>query len=311
MVATALTMTVIATVGCLPAAASPQSAPGLQWTPCPGQEGVECADLSVPLDPADPGKEQVSLALARRPATDPAARIGSLVIEPGGPGLSGVEEVFAGHELATPEVAARYDIVGFDPRGVGRSDPLWCFTDDQMDRYLNEQAAVGWDVDPAAPEVAAFAQTAAGFGQGCAAANAPVLPYLGTHYAAADMNRIRTALGEQKLNYLGWSYGTKLGAVYADMFPDRVGRMVLDSAIDPALNIVQFNQGQSDALEAALRRFFDYCSTVADCPLPPGQQAATTALKAFMLGLPVARQTPEALTRSDVLSALTTAMYIP
>lgn len=301
----------VATVGCPNVGADPQTASALQWSPCPGQDGVECADLMVPLDPSAPQKGQIPLALARRPATDPSARIGSLVIEPGGPGLSGVEEVFAGHELATPEVAARYDIVGFDPRGVGRSDPLWCFTQDQMDRYLNQQAAAGWETDPSAPEVVAFAQTAASFGQGCAAANAQLLPYLGTRNVAADLDRIRAALGEDKLDYLGWSYGTKLGAIYADMFPDRVGRMVLDSAIDPSLNIVQFNKGQSEALEAALRRFFDYCATVADCPLPAGQQAATTALKDFMLRLPASRETPEALTRSDVLSALTTAMYIP
>lgn len=294
-----------------PAGAAPQTASQLHWVPCPKHAGVECADLVVPLDPAAPDRGQISLALARRPATDPAARIGSLVIEPGGPGLSGVEEVFAGNELATPDVAARYDIVGFDPRGVGRSDPLWCFTQDQMDEYLNQQAAVGWDTDASAPEALAFARTAASFGQGCAAANSPVLPYLGTRYAAADMDRIRVALDENKLDYLGWSYGTKLGAVYADMFPDRVGRMVLDSAIDPSLNIVQFNKGQSEALEAALHRFFDYCATEPDCPLPLGQEAATAALKDFIVKLPAIRESPETLVRSDVLSALTTAMYNP
>lgn len=267
--------------------------------------------MAVPLDPAAPELGQISLALARRPATDPSARIGSLVLEPGGPGLSGVEEVFAGHELSTPEVAAQYDLVGFDPRGVGRSDPLWCFTEEQMDQYLDELAEVGWDVDPFAPQVTAFTQKATSFGQGCAADNPELLRRIGTRYAAADLDLIRAALGEEKLNYLGWSYGTKLGAIYAEMFPDRVGRMVFDSAIDPALDLVEFNRGQSFALEAALRRFFDYCATIDSCPLPPGREAATAALKDFLVSLPVQRVSPETLTQADVMMALSTAMYKP
>lgn len=291
--------------------ADPESASLVKWVPCPGHEEVQCSELSVPLDPAAPELGTISLALARRPATDPSARIGSLVLEPGGPGLSGVEEVLAGDELSTPEVAARYDIVGFDPRGVGRSEPLWCFTEEQIGRYLDELAGVSWDLDPSTPQVAAFAQTAASFGQGCQADNPALLQRVGTRYAAADLDLIRAALGDEKLNYLGWSYGTKLGAIYADMFPHRVGRMVLDSAIDPALSLVEFNQGQSAALESALGRFFDYCSTVEGCPLPPGREAATAALKGFLLSLPVDRVTPETLTRADVMAALTTAMYDP
>lgn len=294
-----------------PTVDGPSTTPALQWRPCPGQDGVECTELAVPLDPEAPELGQISLALARRPATDPSARIGSLVLEPGGPGLSGVEEVFAGNELSTPEIAARYDLVGFDPRGVGRSDPLWCFTEEQMDQYLDQLAEIGWSVDPFAPQVTAFARTAASFGEGCEADNRELLRRVGTRYAAADLDLIRAALGEEKLNYLGWSYGTKLGAIYADMFPHRVGRMVLDSAIDPDLNLVEFNQGQSAALEAALRRFFDYCATVDGCPLPSGRDAATAALKDFLVSLPVQRATPDTLTQSDVMMALSTAMYNP
>lgn len=294
-----------------PATGTPQSAPMLQWLPCPGHDGVECAQLPVLIDPAAPELGRISLALARRPATDPSARIGSLVIEPGGPGLSGVEEVHAGNALSTPEVAARYDIVGFDPRGVGRSSPLWCFTGDQMDAYADELSSVSWEFDPLAPTSTAFAQTAASFGRGCANDNPQLLRHIGTRDAAGDLDQIRAALGEEKLTYLGWSYGTKLGAIYADMFTDRVGRIVLDSAINPALSISEFNHGQSQGLETALRRFFDFCATVEGCPLPPGQDAATRSLKAFLLTLPVNRVTPETLTRADAMSALTTAMYNP
>ena len=194
---------------------------------------------------------------------------------------------------------------------MGRSEPLWCFTEEQIGRYLDELAGVSWDLDPSTPQVAAFAQTAASFGQGCQADNPALLQRVGTRYAAADLDLIRAALGDEKLNYLGWSYGTKLGAIYADMFPHRVGRMVLDSAIDPALSLVEFNQGQSAALESALGRFFDYCSTVEGCPLPPGREAATGALKGSLLSLPVDRVTAETLTRADVMAALTTAMYDP
>ena len=302
---------VSATILSSPVAGSPQSAPALQWRPCPGHDGVECAELPVLIDPAAPEVGQISLALARRPATDPSARIGSLVIEPGGPGLSGVEEVFAGNALSTPEVAARYDIVGFDPRGVGRSSPLWCFTGEQMEGYSDELSSVGWEFDPLAPKSTAFAQTAASFGRGCANGNPQLLPYVGTRNAAGDLDQIRAALGEEKLSYLGWSYGTKLGAIYADMFTDRVGRIVLDSAINPALSISEFNFGQSQGLETALRRFFDFCATGEGCPLPSGQDAATRSLKAFLLTLPVNRVTPETLTRADAMSALTTAMYNP
>lgn len=295
-----------------PAAAVPVAeSPNLQWRPCPGHDAVQCADLLVPIDPAAPERGQVTLALARRPATTPDARIGSLVIEPGGPGLSGLEEVFAGVELSTPEVAARYDIVGFDPRGVGRSAPLWCFDTAQMDGYLDQLAGVGWELDASAAAVQEFAWTAESFGQGCADAGSALLPFLGTRYAAADLDRIRAALGEQTLTYLGWSYGTKLGAVYADMFPDRVGRMVLDSAIDPALSLVEFNAGQAQGLETALGRFLEYCSTTVECPLPAGRQAATVAMKGFLQSLPVERVTPGALTQADAMSALTTAMYDP
>lgn len=294
-----------------PTVDSAPAAPALQWRPCPGQDEVECTEVFVPLDPAAPELGQISLALARRPATDPAARIGSLLIEPGGPGLSGVEEVFAGNALSTPEVAARYDIVGFDPRGVGRSDPLWCFTEEQMNQYLDQLAEIGWSVDPFATPVTAFAKTATSFGQGCAADNPELLRRIGTRYAAADLDLIRAALGEERLNYLGWSYGTKLGAIYADMFPHRVGRMVLDSAIDPALNLVEFNKGQSAALEAALRRFFDYCAAADGCPLPQGRDAATAALKNFLVSLPVQRAAPDTLTQADAMMALSTAMYNP
>jgi len=308
----AIVMTsVTATVVCPPAFAGPQSTAVLQWRPCPKHDGVQCAELPVPIDPAMPELGTITLALARRPATDPSARIGSLVIEPGGPGLSGVEEVFAGNGLATDEVAARYDIVGFDPRGVGRSNPLWCFSGEQMDRYLDELSDVGWEFDPSAPNVMTFARTAAAFGQGCAADNRLLLSHIGTRNTAGDLDQIRAALGDEKLTYLGWSYGTKLGAIYADMFSDRIGRMVLDSAINPALSISDFNDGQSQGLEAALRRFFDFCTTVPGCPLPAGQEAATAALKVFLLTLPLQRETPNTLTRADGLSALTTAMYNP
>ncbi len=294
-----------------PATGTPQSALALRWLPCPGHDGVECARLPVLIDPAAPELGRISIALARRPATDPSARIGSLVIEPGGPGLSGVEEVFAGNALSTPEVAARYDIVGFDPRGVGRSSPLWCFTSEQMEGYSDELSSVGWEFDALAPKATAFAQTAASFGRGCASNNSQLLRHIGTRNAAGDLDQIRAALGEEKLSYLGWSYGTKLGAVYSDMFTDRVGRIVLDSAVNPALSISEFNYGQSQGLETALRRFFDFCATVEGCPLPPGQDAATRSLKTFLLTLPVNRATTETLTRADAMSALTTAMYNP
>ncbi|MEF2527749.1 alpha/beta fold hydrolase [Streptomyces sp. CS62] len=202
-----------------PTPAAVPAASRIRWGPCPGQpvpDGMRCGSLAVPLDHADPAKGTIDLALASIPASGPRAqRLGSLVLNFGGPGAPGVEGL-AADAKAFADLGKRYDLVSFDPRGVGRSTPVTC--------------GGSTAPDPGAARGDAAAQLAAlrAVVERCERASGRVLPYIGTVHVSRDMDLIRRALGEAKLNYLGFSYGTRLGAVYAAQYPHRVGRMVLD-----------------------------------------------------------------------------------
>ncbi|MCW2665405.1 MAG: hypothetical protein JWN57_367 [Frankiales bacterium] len=233
-------------------AASPRSQPPLSFQNCGG--GFACATMPVPLTDADPSKGTVDLAVVRKPARRTAARIGSLVVNPGGPGASAVDYLRAAYEGLPDAVLDRFDLVAFDPRGVGRSAPVRCASTGELDRYFA--------LDPTpddAEELKAFQQGNADFAAGCAERSGPVLAYLSTRDAAGDMDRLRQALGEKKLTYLGYSYGTSIGAAYLDRWPTRVRAMVLDGAIDPALRWDQFLEGQSRGFDVALRAFLANC----------------------------------------------------
>jgi pimeloyl-ACP methyl ester carboxylesterase len=296
-----------------PAAQHPATQDRLTWTPCkgPDEQTRECSSLQVPLDYADPTGPAIDLALARIPARGPAPRRGSILVDPGGPGISGVSEILMRPFQLSPQVEAVYDIVGWDRRAVGKSSPLWCRTPEQMGDYARALAGAQWSTRPDSPEVVAWSAKAQEFADGCAARNPGIIAHIGTRDSARDMESIRVALGEPAMNYVGWSHGTKVGAMYIDMYPQRVGRMVLDSAIDPSLSITDYNRAQSQALEAQLMRFVDYCTASGDCPLPDGHAAATAALKKYILSLPVQDDDPKAPTRADVMAALSSAMYVP
>jgi pimeloyl-ACP methyl ester carboxylesterase len=203
--------------------------PRLSWMDCAG--GFQCTSAAVPLDYDDPQGRTVSLAVIRLPAGDPARRIGSLFINPGGPGISAVATVrYAARAIYTPEVLARFDIIGMDPRGVGGSTPVRCYDSGQ------EEAAFEADY-PMFPvdsrENLLFARKAAELAGRCWARSGWELAHLSTANVAHDMDLLRQALGDQKLNYVGYSYGSYLGETYANMYPDRVGSLVLDSVLDP------------------------------------------------------------------------------
>ncbi|HLI02014.1 MAG TPA: alpha/beta hydrolase [Acidimicrobiales bacterium] len=227
----------------------------LRWSACRGgrgPSGYQCATLLVPLDYADPGKGTIGIALDRRVASGSA--IGSLLINPGGPGVSGVDFLPQLASEMPADVLDHFNVVGFDPRGVDRSDPVTCGDGPQLDAEL--------DVNPAPTTGAgwtALIHADRAFVAGCEARSRAVLPYVGTRNAARDMDRIRSALGDPKLNYLGFSYGTELGAVYADMFPTHIRTMVLDGALDPELGEVATVDQQSAALENELGAFFRSC----------------------------------------------------
>jgi pimeloyl-ACP methyl ester carboxylesterase len=237
----------------------PSAGAGLAWSEC--AVAFECATLAVPLDYANPGGRQITLALARLPAADPAHRIGSLLINPGGPGGSGVDFLESSADSIFSKVLRdRFDIVGFDPRGVGASTPVTCLDGPALDR-LN-----ALDPTPDTPaERQALIDGAREFDQACVRSSGDLLPYMSTTDAARDMDRIRAALGETKLTYFGFSYGTFLGTVYAGLFPGNVRALVLDGAIDPAQSFDQRNEAQAAGFAHALNAFLGDCAAQPSC----------------------------------------------
>ena len=230
-----------------------EAPPGpLRWGAC--EAGFECATLPVPLVAGDPAKGTVELALTRRPAAGPGERIGSLVVNPGGPGASAVEYLQAAVDQIPAPVRARFDLVAFDPRGVGRSAPVRCGTTEELDRYFS------LDPSPDSPdEVTELERGNATLVAGCAQRASRVLPHVSTADAAADLDRVRAAVGDEKLTYLGYSYGTALGAAYLERFPERARAIVLDGGIDPTLTWDRLLAGQSRGFDDALDAFLADC----------------------------------------------------
>lgn len=225
----------------------------------PCHASFECAEITLPLDYADPAVGDVTLPLIRRPATDAANRIGSLLVNPGGPGVSGVDFVRNASSLYSEDVRARFDIVGWDPRGVGGSSPaVDCIED--LDAFVSADSSP--DSVAEQQEQDAIAKE---FADGCASESGDILPYLATEYTARDMDAIRQALGDEKLTYFGYSYGTFLGAMYADLFPDRIRALVLDAAADPSISAQQDTKNQVVGFETSLNTFLAACEVEPEC----------------------------------------------
>jgi pimeloyl-ACP methyl ester carboxylesterase len=242
------------------AAASPTAVPSplpsppavLTWADCEGD--FECATLRVPLDAAAPEVGSLDLAVTRRRAADASARIGSLVVNPGGPGASAVDYLQAAWSAVPVAVRDRFDLVAFDPRGVGRSAPVRCGTTAELDAYFALDPSPD---DPA--ELQAYEDGNARLAAGCGERAGSTLAHLSTADAAQDMERLRAALGDERLTYLGYSYGTSLGAAYLDRFPERTRAMVLDGGLDPTLTWDQLLAGQSTGFDRALEAFLADC----------------------------------------------------
>jgi len=230
----------------------------LTWTPC--DDGNDCAQMLVPLDYQKPGGRSIELSLLRVSAADPGARIGSLVVNPGGPGASGKQYAAAATTVFRDALTDHYDIVGFDPRGVGDSAAIDCLTDDQLDAYL---AA---DPDPDTPaEIAEVERQATEFGTGCVRRSGALAGHVSTVESARDMDVLRGVLQEPALDYFGASYGTELGATYAQLFPANVGRFVLDGAVDLGLDTREADLQQAAGFETALRSYVANCVDSGDC----------------------------------------------
>jgi len=231
--------------------------PALRWTSC--GKGFECARLRVPLDDILLNGPTISLALVRLPASDPQHRIGSLLVNPGGPGASAVQFLEADAKATLPAaVRARFDIVAFDPRGVGGSAPVQC--ESNLDPFYNLSFAPQTDAARQALVTGVEAYVAQ-----CKAKSGTELPYLSTERAARDMDRVRAALGDSKLTYLGYSYGTYLGSLYADQYPTKVRAMVLDGSVDPALSATTQEVQQAQGFERDLDLFLQSCSADPSC----------------------------------------------
>ncbi|MEV0410153.1 alpha/beta hydrolase [Streptomyces sp. NPDC050448] len=262
----------------VPAALRPYYEQKLSWRDC-GVPGFQCATMKAPLDYAHPESGQdVDIAVARRQATGPGKRLGSLVVNPGGPGGSGIGYLQAYAGVGYPAaVRAQYDMVSFDPRGVDRSSPVQCLTGPEMDRFTQ----VDQTPDNAA-ERAELVTSFKEFAAGCQTRSQRVLPHVSTVEAARDMDMLRAVLGDEKLTYVGASYGTFLGATYAELFPGRVGRLVLDGAMDPSRPALEMNRDQTGGFETALRSFTKDCAKQPDCPLGKGSpEAMAEHLRAF------------------------------
>jgi pimeloyl-ACP methyl ester carboxylesterase len=269
--------------------------------------GFQCASIQVPLDYSHPAVKSISLAIVRKPATDPAHRIGSLLVNPGGPGGSGIDYARS-PDVVSAAVAARFDIIGFDPRGVGQSTAVHCLSDPEMDTFLN----VPPDPNGSAEQTEVVNQSKFFASQCAAKSSSSILPFVGTVNAARDMDVIRAALGDKELYYLGKSYGTYLGAVYAEEFPKNVGRLVLDGAIDPSLTADQLNLAQATAFDAALHHFAQDCVTHAGCPLGTDPTAGVVHIKAWVDGLdtaPITGDSTRKLTSAQAMTGIAVAMY--
>lgn len=230
----------------------------LEWRDC--RSGEECTTLTVPLDYAAPSGRTIEISVIRAAAKKQDDRLGSLVVNPGGPGGSGIDYAAQGRLAWGNPLLDHYDIVGFDPRGVQDSEPLICLTDDRLDAQLAS------DPTPDTPqERAAMQAFSREFWDGCMANDAELAAHMSTEEVARDMDILREALGDTRLTYFGASYGTFIGATYAELFPTRVGRFLLDGAIDPSLSAVDLSLEQAAGFEVALRAYVGACVARNDC----------------------------------------------
>lgn len=305
--ATAAERSAVATAD-YPPALAPYYTQRLEWSACGG--GQQCAWLTVPLDYADPSGATIRLRLSKSAATGPAGdRLGSLVVNPGGPGASGLD--FASYVAGSLDdrVAAAYDVVGFDTRGVGRSAPITCMTGRQTTRWLRA------DITPDTPvEERRLMSLGARLADGCLQMTPQMARHVGSDETVRDMDIMRAALGDQRLTYLGYSYGTYLGTLYAEEFPDRVGRLVLDGAVDPSLDVMQISKGQSDGFQLALTRFARDCVTHSSCPW---KGSSANVIRGINRVLATVGRTPlpthrgRDLVQSEAITAVLYSMYSP
>ncbi|AGZ49394.1 alpha/beta hydrolase [Mycobacterium kansasii] len=326
---TAIATVALVLVGCIRVVdgrarmAEPKLGQPVQWTPCrssnpavkiPG--GALCGKLAVPVDYAHPDGDIAALALIRFPAT--GDKIGSLVINPGGPGESGIEAALGVFQSLPKRVHERFDLVGFDPRGVASSRPaLWCNSDADNDRLRAEPQV---DYSPAG--VARIEEETRQFVSRCVAKmGKKFLANVGTVNVAKDLDAIRAALGDDKLTYLGYSYGTRIGSAYAEAYPQRVRAMILDGAVDPNADPIEADLRQAKGFQDAFNDYAADCAKDGSCPLGNDPAKAVDVYHSLVdplvdpdnlqVSRPAHTNDPRGLSYSDAIVGTIMALYSP
>jgi pimeloyl-ACP methyl ester carboxylesterase len=287
------------------AALAPFYGQHLDWRAC---GTFQCAKAKVPLDWSDPSSGSVELALIRHYAT--GKRLGSLLVNPGGPGGSGVDFIRDSLSYAVDKkLQDHYDIVGFDPRGVGASTAVKCYDAKKMDEYLfgitpGQRGSDQW--------IQSSTRQAAAFASACKQNTGALLGQVGTTSAARDLDVLRAVLGDAKLNYLGYSYGTLLGATYAGLYPKSVGRLVLDGALDPASSSFDVNVGQSKGFEQELTAYVTSCLKRKGCPFSGSVDGALSTISHLLASLdasPIRNSDGRELGANTMVTAIIYPLY--
>ncbi|MEU9339111.1 alpha/beta hydrolase [Streptomyces sp. NPDC048290] len=277
----------------------------LRWRAC---ENIvfECATLQAPLDYAEPNGPRIDLAVSRMKASTSGRSLGSLLLNPGGPGASAVDYLHAVGLEYPARIIARYDLAAIDPRGVGGSRPVACAKDVQdMGEFDETPDDTG--------EQTAYAEALKRAVRGCDRSTDPVLAHMSTADSARDMDLFRSALGDRTLSFIGTSYGTFLGATYAELFPRRTGRLVLDAAMDPSRSPRELLDDQAEAYETAFRSFARDCVRLPDCPLGTASaDAAAQRMKGLFDAFdeqPVPAGGGEVLSEASARTGVRAALY--
>jgi pimeloyl-ACP methyl ester carboxylesterase len=278
----------------------------LEWEEC--EDDLQCATATAPLDWTDPARDSIELALIRHTAASP---LGSVLVNPGGPGGSGYDFIADSLDYAVSDtLKSTFDIVGFDPRGVNRSSAVTCHDDPaELDDFVydivpGEIGSDQWIADVEAANT--------DFGAACLEHSGDLLGFVDTVSAARDLDLLRAVLGDKKLNYLGFSYGTLLGATYAELYPQNTGRLVLDGALDPTSTSFDVSLTQAEGFESAMRAFLADCDSADDCPFTGSADASLAKIRALLDRLdasPIRSDDGRELGSTSMTSAIVLPLY--
>ena len=281
----------------------------LEWTSCDGGGvGFDCTMVTAPLDWENPADGEIELAVVRHQAT--GSPIGSLLTNPGGPGGSGRDFILDSLGYAVgQDLIDNYDVIGFDPRGVGSSTAVRCFVAAEMDVHLYDIPEAPRGSDEWEAELTERNQA---FAEACEANSDGILPFITTVNSARDMDLLRAVLGDDELNYLGFSYGTFLGATYANLYPEKAGRLVLDGAIDPSVPGLEVGTTQALGFESALRAYMEDCLDSGACPFNGTVDEAMADLGALLASVersPLKNGDGRMLGADSLMTAIIVTLY--